>query len=118
MGLINWAFMYAKTNPGTGRLSARQKRVFAIIGALVVLAVAGLSVWGALGSDRYSGSGHGCVNVTVPNSTGGATLHYCGDAARSFCRTSFRSTDEISLRARPQCVQAGLGPSASPSAAS
>jgi hypothetical protein len=109
--------MYAKTNPGTGRLSARQKRVFAIVGALVVLAVVGSSLWAAFGSDKYSGSGHGCVNVTVPNSTGGATLHYCGDAARSFCRTSFRSQDQISLRARPQCVLAGLAPSASPSAA-
>jgi hypothetical protein len=109
--------MYAKTNPGAGRLSARQKRVFAILGVLVVLAVGGLSLWAALGSDAYSGSGHGCVNVTVPNSTGGATLHYCGDAARSFCQTSFRSKDEISLRARPQCVLAGLAPSANPSAA-
>jgi hypothetical protein len=109
--------MYAKTNPGTGRLSPRQKRVFAIVGALVVLAVVGSSLWAAFGSDKYSGSGQGCVNVTVPNSTGGATLHYCGAAARSFCRTSFRSQDQISLRARPQCVLAGLAPSASPSAA-
>ena len=104
--------MYAKTNPGTGRLSPRQKRVLAIVGALVVLAVIGSSLWAAFGSDKYSGSGHGCVNVTVPSSTGGATLHYCGAAARSFCQTSFRKQDQISLRARPQCVLAGLGPSA------
>ena len=57
------------------------------------------------------------MNVTVPSSTGGATLHYCGAAARSFCQTSFRSQDQISLRARPQCVLAGLAPSASASAA-
>ncbi len=107
--------MYAKTNPGTGRLSSRQKRVFAVVGVLVVAVIAGLAAWAALASDRYSSSGHGCVNVTVPSSTGGATLHYCGDAARSFCQTSFRSRDEISLRARPQCVLAGLGPSASAS---
>ena len=108
--------MYAKTNPGTGRLSSRQKRVFAVVGVLVVLVIAGLGAWAALASDSYSSSGHGCVNVTVPSSTGGATLHYCGAAARSFCQTSFRSQDQISLRARPQCVLAGLGPSASASA--
>jgi hypothetical protein len=107
--------MYAKTNPGTGRLSSRQKRVFAVVGVLIVLIIAGVSAWATLTSDRYSSSGHGCVNVTVPSSTGGATLHYCGDAARSFCRTSFRKQDQISLRARPQCVRAGLGPSASAS---
>jgi hypothetical protein len=110
--------MYAKTNPGAGRLSARQKRVFAIVGGLVVLLLAGLGTWGALSSDSYSGSGHGCVNVTVPSSTGGATLHYCGAAARSFCQKSFRSQDQISLRARPQCVLAGLAPASAPASAS
>ena len=108
--------MYAKTNPGAGRLSPRQKRVFALVGAVVILVLGGLGAWGALASDSYSSSGHGCVNVTVPSSTGGATLHYCGSAARSFCQKSFRSQDQISLRARPQCVLAGLAPaSASPS---
>jgi hypothetical protein len=102
--------MYAKTNPGAGRLSPRQKRAFAIIGVLVVLIIAGLGAWAALASDSYSSSGHGCVNVTVPSSTGGATLHYCGSQARSFCQASFRSQDQISLRARPQCVLAGLVP--------
>jgi hypothetical protein len=100
--------MYAKTNPGAGRLPRRQKRVFAVVGVVVVLLLAGLATWGALASDSYSSSGHGCVNVTVPS--------YCGAAARSFCQTSFRSQDQISLRARPQCVQAGLKPSASASA--
>ena len=109
--------MYAKTNPSAGQLSPRQKRIFAIVGVLVVLILAGLGAWSALGSDSYSSSGHGCVNVTVASSTGGSTLHYCGAAARSFCQTSFRSEDQISLRARPQCVLAGLAPSASASAA-
>jgi hypothetical protein len=108
--------MYVKTNPGAGRLSPRQKRVFAVVGVLIVLALGGLAAWGALASDSYSSSGHGCVNVTVPSSTGGATLHYCGPAARSFCQKSFRSQDQISLRARPQCTLAGLAPaSAAPS---
>jgi hypothetical protein len=111
--------MYAKTNPSAGRLSPQQKRAFAIVGVLVLLIIAGLGAWSALASDSYSSSGHGCVNVTVPSSTGGATLHYCGSAARSFCQASFQKQDQISLRARPQCVLAGLDPAsgASPSAA-
>ena len=107
--------MYSKTNPGAGHLSSRQKRVFAVVGVLVVATLAGLGAWVALASDSYSSSGHGCVNVTVASSTGGTTLHYCGAAARSFCQTSFRSQDKISLQARPQCVLAGLAPSASAS---
>jgi hypothetical protein len=102
--------MYAKTNPSAGHLSPRQKRVFAIVGVLVLVLLAGLGTWGALGSDSYSSSGHGCVSVTVPSSTGGATLHYCGSQAKSFCQASFKAQDQISLRARPQCVLAGLAP--------
>ena len=106
--------MYAKTNPSAGRLTTRQKRIFAIVGVLVILVLAGLSAWGVVAHDSYGASAHGCVNVTVPSTTGGSTLHYCGPAARSFCQTAFRSQDQVSLRARPQCVLAGLGPSADP----
>jgi hypothetical protein len=106
--------MYAKTNPSSGRLSPRGKRVVGIVGAAIIVIVGGLAAWAALASDTYSSSGNGCVNVTVPSSTGGATLHYCGAAARAFCQGAFRSQDQISLRARPQCAQAGLGPGASP----
>lgn len=108
--------MYAKTNPKAGRLTPRQKRVFAAVTVLVVVVFGGLIAWGMVQHDSYGASGHGCVNVTVPSSTGGSVLHYCGSQARSFCQSSFRSRDQISLRARPQCVLAGLGP-ASPSAA-
>jgi hypothetical protein len=105
--------MYAKTNPRAGRLSTRQKRIFAIAGALMIIVLGGLGAWGALGHDSYGTSAHGCVNVTVPNSTGGSVLHYCGSQARSFCQTAFRSQDQVSQRARPQCVLAGLGPETS-----
>jgi hypothetical protein len=109
--------MYAKTNPGAGRLTPRRRRVLAIIAAGVIVVLGALGIWGALAPDTYAGSGHGCVTVTLASSTGGARLHYCGPAARSFCQAAFRSHDQISLRARPQCVLAGLGPTASASPA-
>ena len=89
--------MYAKTNPSAGRLSRRQKRIFAITAVVVVVFFGGLAAWGATAHDSYGASGHGCVNVTVPNSTGGAVLHYCGSQARMFCQASFRSGDQVSL---------------------
>jgi hypothetical protein len=103
--------MYAKTNPKAVRLTVPQRRIFAAVGALFILALAGLGAWGAVARDTYSSSGHGCVNVTVPNSTGGAILHHCGAQAKAFCQRAFRSSDQVSLRARPQCTLAGLGPS-------
>ncbi|MDQ2811426.1 MAG: hypothetical protein M3Z75_05965 [Actinomycetota bacterium] len=105
--------MYAKTRPTAGSLTSRQKRIFAISGIVLILVLAGLGVWGALAHDAYGTSANGCVNVTLPSSTGGSTLHHCGSQARAFCHTAFTSAGQISLRARPQCVLAGLGPSGS-----
>jgi len=102
--------MYAKTNPTAGTLTPRRKRAFALTGVLVLLALGGLGVWGAVAHDSYGPSANGCVNVTVPGSTGGSTLHYCGAQARSFCHAAFRAQDQVSLRARPQCALAGLKP--------
>jgi hypothetical protein len=104
--------MYAKTNLGAVRIPARQKRIFAIAAVVVVALFGGLAAWGAMAHDTYGTSAHGCVSVTVPNSTGGAVLHYCGSPAQAFCQASFGSRDQVSLLARPQCVLAGLGVSA------
>jgi hypothetical protein len=109
--------MYAKTNPRAVRTSPRQKRIFVVVAVVVVVVFGGLAAWGMVAHDSYGSSGHGCVSVTVPNSTGGAVLHYCGSQAQSFCQASFRSRDRVSLLARPQCVIAGLSLSADPATA-
>jgi xanthine/uracil/vitamin C permease (AzgA family) len=102
--------MYAKTRPTAGSLTQKQKRLFAVIGVVIILLLGGLGVWGALAHDAYGTSANGCVNVTLPSSTGGSTLHYCGSQAKAFCQSAFTGTDQVSLRARPQCVLAGLKP--------
>ena len=98
--------MYAKTNPRAVRVSPRQKRIFAVAAVVVVALFGGLAAWGATAHDTYGTSEHGCVSVTVPNSTGGAVLHYCGSQARTFCQASFRSGDQV-LAARPAAVRSG-----------
>jgi hypothetical protein len=108
--------MYAKTNLGSGRMSPRQKRTFAVIGAVVLVVIAGLVIWGALRPDSYATSGNGCVSFNLPGSMGGEIYHACGSAAKSFCEAEFRSNDTVSSYARPQCVLAGFGPSATASA--
>ncbi|HET9973608.1 MAG TPA: hypothetical protein VFQ68_35625 [Streptosporangiaceae bacterium] len=66
--------------------------------------------------DAYGTSAHDCVNVTVPNPTGGAVLPHCRGPCAGVCQASFRDADQISLLARPQCRLAGLGPSVNPAA--
>lgn len=108
--------MYGKTSLGAdqlaSRLSPRRKRVLVGAGIVIVLGLGGAGVWAATAPDTYAGSGAGCVNVTVPSSTGGATLHYCGADARTFCHGVFASpsSDPLAVKARPQCRVAGLAP--------
>ena len=101
-------------NPRGESLTPRQKRVFAIVGGLVVILVAGIGAWAVLGPDSYGRSSDGCVNVVEPSSTGGAVLHQCGDAARVMCRNAFARHSKLDLLTRPQCRLAGLGPPQKP----
>jgi hypothetical protein len=100
---------YSKTMPQAGTLTPRAKRVLLIAGVLIILALGGLGLWGALASDPYGTSANGCVTVNLPSSMGGSLVHYCGADAKSFCASSYAHNDRISLLARPQCTLAGLG---------
>jgi hypothetical protein len=102
-------------NPRGESLTARQKRVFAIVGGLLIVLVAGAGAWAALNPGSYGRSGNGCVTVVEPSSTGGAVLHACGSGARDLCRRAFARHGRLDLLTRPQCRLAGLGPARSPS---
>jgi hypothetical protein len=110
--------MFGRTNPLDRRLTRRQKLVMAIAGGTVLLVLIGLGVWGAVAPDSYAKSGNGCVNVTIPGTMGGGTLHHCGNAAKQFCRSSsVQGSARIAVLSRRQCQIAGLLPgSASPGA--
>ncbi len=105
---------YSKTGLGADqlsggpRLSRRGKLiVFPVLGVVLAAAIS-LGIWSAVGSDRYGSSANGCVNFTIPNTMGGALIHYCGSQAEAYCRAAYASPDKLSLLARPQCEQAGL----------
>ena len=99
-------------NPRGESLNARQKRVFAIVGALLIVVVAGLGAWAALSNGSYGRSANGCVTVTEPSSTGGAVLHACGSDAQALCRRAFAQHSKLDLLTRPQCRLAGIAPPA------
>jgi len=110
----NGAMVYSKTRLGADqlsggpRLSRRAKIiVFSLIG-VVIAASLSLGIWSAVGSDQYGKSANGCVNFNIPNTMGGALIHYCGSQAVDYCRSAYASSDKLSLLGRPQCEQAGL----------
>lgn len=104
---------YSKTSLGAGqvaavRLSRRGKLILcAVIGVLLAVGLA-VGIWSAVTSDQYGTSANGCVSMTIASSTGGQPIHYCGAAAKSFCRSAYAKSDRLSLLARPQCELAGL----------
>jgi hypothetical protein len=104
---------YSKTRLGSDQidgplaLSPRGKRIVYLIAAVVLAAGAAIALWSGLSHDALDGSANGCVNVTIPSSTGGGTLHYCGSKAKAFCKNAFVNNDSVSLLARPQCDDAG-----------
>lgn len=106
--------MYSKTSLGASqasggpKLSRRGKRILLAVAGAAVAACVALGVWSAVGPDRYGPSANGCVNVTIAGATGGSTLHYCGEQAKSFCQSAYSHDDKISLLGRPQCRLAGL----------
>jgi hypothetical protein len=106
--------MYSKTRLGSDQiegalsLSPRGKRIVYLIVAAVVVIGAAVAIWSGVTHDSLSGSANGCVNVTIPSTTGGGTLHYCGSKAETFCKNAYANSDNVSLLARPQCVDAGL----------
>jgi hypothetical protein len=97
-------------NAGGESLTPRQKRGLAAVGALLLVLIAGLSVWAATNPGSYGRSRAGCVNVVIPSSTGGAILHRCGPAAQAMCQRAFARHDRLAMLTRPQCRLAGLGP--------
>ncbi|MGA2469387.1 MAG: hypothetical protein ABSG64_01685 [Solirubrobacteraceae bacterium] len=90
-------------------LSSRQKRALATVGAILVLASVGVAAWLATHSNsELAASRNGCVNVIIPAATGGQALHYCGSAARAFCRTEHAIHNEIAQTVDVQCRLAGV----------
>jgi hypothetical protein len=95
-----------------GPLSGRARVVLVVCATGMGLALGAVGTWTLVDPGHYSHSADGCVSLTVPNSTGGAVLHACGDQARHMCRSAFAGDDRIAVLVRPQCRSAGLGPAA------
>lgn len=104
---------YSKTRLGADQAAGaisftpRRKRIVYLVVAVLVAAGVAIGVWSGASHDQYGPSGNGCVTLTFASSTGGSTSHYCGAAAKSFCKEAFANSDRISLLARPQCDLAG-----------
>jgi hypothetical protein len=92
------------------RPGRREVWLLATLAALCVAAAIALAVVALVGGDQNSTSHAGCVNVTIPSTTGGATLHACGQKARSWCASEAARPDAFAKFVLPQCRKAGYQP--------
>ena len=82
-------------------LSGRERRLLVILAAAVVATAIGVGVYAATGGAHHQA---GCIDVTVPASMGGATIHRCGKDAVTFCRAQGSSDAAIAQA----CEREGL----------
>jgi hypothetical protein len=99
----HWQRQHASLRSAT----RRERRVMLIV--LGILATAAIAVvvtasWGGAGA-----STSGCVDVTVPSTTGGASIHACGAQARRFCASADPIPADVVGDVRAACRKAGLG---------
>jgi len=73
---------HAQSVGASRSLSARERWILsAVVAAVAALAVAVIL---AVASGGH-GTGHGCIDVTIPYSIGGQELYRCGAGAREVC---------------------------------
>ena len=82
------------------------RRFLGVLGLVAVLAIVGGIVWAvARGGDP---SGTRCFTATFAASVGGATVHYCGDAAAHYCLVN-ASAPEVAAACRKAGFEVGSG---------
>jgi hypothetical protein len=84
----------------------REGRLVAVVGGFLAVAVAVVLYVALQGGS--SASGPGCIDVTAAHSTGGATLHACGEKAERWCRSAAEGLSPLARAVREQCAKAGL----------
>jgi hypothetical protein len=74
-------------------LSSRERRaLLGLAGVLAALVIA-FALYSVV--NHSSSPEAGCIDVVVPASVGGASIHRCGEAARRLCATQSGISDEI-----------------------
>jgi hypothetical protein len=85
----------------------RERRVVAAVIAIAAAAIVALVIYAALPGGRTTSGAH-CINVTVPSTTGAATIHACGSAARETCAAARKTGGAGAAPLLVPCRRAGF----------
>jgi hypothetical protein len=88
-------------------LGPRERRILALVGGLLAIAVAVIVIVGVTGGDS-SEERSDCVEAIAPSTTGGVKIHACGAKAVRFCRSQARLDDPVARRVQATCREKGI----------
>ncbi len=91
-------------------LTRNERRGTLVLGAVVLLVGAALGTWALVGLGGAKTPKGPCVSAVIASSTGGGTVHFCGDDARSWCASETKGIGPVAVQAQHSCRRAGLWP--------
>ncbi len=89
-------------------LTRNERRGPVILGVVVLVAGLGLGIWALAGLGGAKSPKGPCVSAVVASSTGGGTVRFCGQEARSWCASETKGTGPVAVQAQRACRRAGL----------
>ena len=89
-------------------LTRNERRGPLILGAVVLVVAAGLGIWALAGLGGAKSPKGPCVSAVIASSTGGGTVRFCGQDARSWCASETKGTGPVAVQAQRACRRAGL----------
>jgi hypothetical protein len=92
-------------------LTRNERRGPLILGAVVLVAALGLGIWALAGLGGAKSPKGPCVSAVIASSTGGGTVRFCGEEARSWCASETQGKSAVAVQAQRACRRAGLLPS-------
>jgi hypothetical protein len=97
----HWQRVNTPLRKTTGRERLLVRAVAVVVGiAVVATIVVAIATNG-------SGTSPGCVQIDVPSTMGGSTIHVCDEKAAAFCRSSLAHQPPLNGTALPKCRAAG-----------
>jgi hypothetical protein len=89
-------------------LTRTERRGTLILGIVVLVTAAGLGIWALTGLAGAKSPKGPCVSAVIASSTGGGTVRFCGQEARTWCASETKGTGPVAVQAERVCRRAGL----------
>ena len=96
---------WERVNTPLRSTTRREGRALIAVGAALAVLLVVTLVLSLRGGSSATRSG--CINLTVPSTMGGATLHACGREAERWCRSDGPRQEALARQLRARCRQAG-----------